>query len=102
MAVSMMTEMGKIQIVVDHLERGSILYAIHSAQKDIAALIWAEHKESILKDTAFVKICADTVAAEVWEKMKTKIMAEMDLKGLASLIAVYAAKDLKPESRGEK
>lgn len=86
---------GDIHVVINAVEQRAMLTALGSAEKAIATAIWDQHKEAILKDTGFVKACAESVASEVWEKMKTKIMAEMDLKGLASLIAVHAAKEFK-------
>lgn len=89
------TANGDIHVVIQAVEQRAMLTALGSAEKAIATAIWDQHRETILKDSAFVKACAEAVAVEVWEKMKTKIMAEMDLKGMASLVAVYAAKEFK-------
>jgi hypothetical protein len=68
---------------------------LQNSRKDVAALIWEQHREEILKDTAFVQKIAQEVAEQFWMERKTHIMSDLDLKGLANLIAVYAAKEFK-------
>lgn len=48
--------------------------------------------ESLEKAMELAKI---EIARNVWEENKTQIMARMDLRGLASLIAIEASKELK-------
>lgn len=54
------------QVLIDQLTQGSVMEAIALAKQEIAKKIWEENQD--------------------------KIMASMDLKGLANLIAVFAAK----------
>lgn len=64
---------GTIQVVFKAVEKSALLEAIDLAKHELAKMIW--------------------------EKNKTQIMAEMNIEGLASLIAVYAAKEFFPEKK---
>lgn len=94
MAAQLITTSSGIQVILPYMEKGSLVESLTEATKDIGKALWASHKETILRDDLFMKMCAEEVAKEIWRLNKEKIMAEMDLKGLSSLIAVFGAKEL--------
>lgn len=46
-----------------------------------------------------IELAKNEIAKLYWEQHKTEIMAQMDLKGMASLIAVYAAREMVPDKK---
>lgn len=57
--------------------------------------IYVDEKMGIDAIHQSIQLAKDEIAKKIWEENADKIMAQMDLKGLANLIAAHAAKTLR-------
>lgn len=67
---------------------------VSDTQTDKMITVWIEKKLTLDAIAESVEMAKKEIAKKIWDENADKIMAQMDLKGLAALVAVYASKKL--------
>lgn len=73
--------------------------AIETSSDGMMIRVYIEKKLTFDAIAESIDMAKQEIAKKIWEENQDKIMAGMDLKGLANLVAIYASKRLAEDIR---